>query len=110
MRKTLQWCVPAGVLVLALLACKEKPAGGTDEQSGGDELAPPKNGYLADIGFRPNQHGYPFRNTGGKYPRTPGLVNTNVMVKMFGKDACVNGNTKACKLTPPANEWAGMIN
>lgn len=77
-----------------------------DEKAEGDT----EKDFVASIDFRPEKHGYPFKNQGGKYPRTPGLVNTNVMVRMFGKDACVGGNAKSCRLTPAASEWMGMIN
>jgi hypothetical protein len=73
-------------------------------------LPPPPNGYVADTGFRPATHGFAFKNTGGKYPKTPGIVDTSVMVRMFGKDACVGGNTAKCKMTPAASEWNAMIN
>ena len=66
--------------------------------------------YLADSGFRPEKDGYNFKNTGGKFPLSPPVVTENVMVKLFGSEACENGNTKSCTLTPPAEEWAGMIN
>ncbi len=111
MKKLLHGCVVMGVLLGALVACKRGPKGNdTTEVESGDNLPAPANGFLADTGFRPSQHGYPFRNKGGKFPRTPPLVTSNVMVKLFGKDACIGGNTRSCKLTPPASEWAGMIN
>ncbi len=69
-----------------------------------------KPGFLADTGFRPEKDGFAFRNTGGRYPSTPPVLNENVMVKMFGARACVDGDTKECTLTLPAAEWAHMIN
>ncbi len=73
-------------------------------------LPPPPNGFLADTGFRPATHGFAFKNSGGQFPKTPGIVDTNVVAKMFGKEACVGGALAKCKLTPPAMEWAAMIN
>ena len=66
--------------------------------------------YLADTGFRPTKDGFAFKNTGGQYPKTPPVLTENVMVKMFGDKACVNGDTKECTLTLPAQEWAHMVN
>jgi hypothetical protein len=65
---------------------------------------------LADTGFRPTQHGYKFENMGGQYPKTPPVLTAGGVVKLFGKDACVGGDDKSCKLTPAATEWMGMIN
>jgi hypothetical protein len=106
MRKV-QGCILLAVAAMGLASCKLKPNKGDDD---GEDMKAPAHGYLADTGFRPNKHGYSFVNKGGRYPSTPPLVTSNVMVKMFGKDACVAGNVKNCKLTPPASEWAGMIN
>ena len=75
-----------------------------------DDDAPPKAALLADTGFRPSQHGFPFENEGGKYPKTPGVFTTSGMVRLFGKEACLGGDTKSCKLTPAANEWMGVVN
>ena len=74
------------------------------------KLPPPANGYVADTGFRPNQHGFAFENGGGAFPKTPAVLDSYGMTRLFGKDACVGGNTQKCKLTPPAAEWAGMVN
>ena len=71
---------------------------------------PTKSNMIADIGFRPQKNGYPFQNEGGKYPLTPGIFTASGVVKMFGKDACVGGDVKSCKLTPAANEWMGIVN
>jgi len=68
------------------------------------------DGFMADTGFRPEKHGYSFPNTGGRFPRTPPIVDEAVMVKLFGEDVCVGANTKRCRLTPPAEEWSFMIN
>ncbi|HTJ80508.1 MAG TPA: hypothetical protein VL400_02260 [Polyangiaceae bacterium] len=65
---------------------------------------------LADIGFRPESNGFNFRNTGGDYPMTEPVLNENVMVKLFGPEACVGRDTESCTLTLPAFEWANMIN
>jgi hypothetical protein len=65
---------------------------------------------LADVGFRPEKDGFGFRNTGGKYPMTDPVLNEKVMVKLFGPEACIGGDTENCSLTLPAFEWANMIN
>jgi hypothetical protein len=69
-----------------------------------------KDKTLADTGFRPDRDGFAFQNQGGEYPRQPPILNENVMVKMFGDKACVDGDTKDCTLTLPAAEWAHMVN
>lgn len=78
-----------------------------DAKNDGDEK---KEGFLGDTGFRPEKHGYAFRNTGGRFPLTPPVVDEKVMVKLFGKSSCVGGDVEDCKLTPAAGEWAFMIN
>jgi hypothetical protein len=65
---------------------------------------------LADTGFRPTKNGFAFENTGGQYPKTPPVLTSTGVAKMFGKEACVGGDLKSCKLTPAANEWMGVVN
>ncbi|MEJ7729976.1 MAG: hypothetical protein WKG00_12240, partial [Polyangiaceae bacterium] len=98
----------AQYLAITLVALAASIACGKKGSDSGD--APDPASLIADTGFRPNKHGFPFKNTGGNFPRTPGLVDANVMTKLFGKEACVGGNAARCKLTPPATEWMGMIN
>lgn len=69
-----------------------------------------KDKILADSGFRPEKDGYKFRNTGGEYPRSAAVLTDNVMVKLFGSGACEGGDVESCRLTPPAEEWADMVN
>jgi len=66
--------------------------------------------FLADTGFRPKKDGFAFKNTGGQYPKTPPVLTEPTMVKMFGAQACVGGDTKECTLTLPAAEWAHRVN
>ncbi len=65
---------------------------------------------LADIGFRPERDGWAFQNQGGEYPRTTGILNEKVMVRMFGEKACVDGDAEDCTLTLPAAEFADRVN
>ena len=81
--------VVSKVLALSLAALATGCGFGSKEKE--KELPPPPNGFLADTGFRPKTHGFAFKNSGGQYPKTPGIVDTNVVAKMFGKDACVGG-------------------
>jgi hypothetical protein len=86
---------------------KKKKSADDDPETDAPET---KAGMIVDTGFRPNRDGFAFQNTGGSYPRTRGVVDSNVMVRLFGKDACIDGDTANCSLTLPAREWAGMIN
>jgi len=81
-----------------------------DDEGKGAKTDEAKEDFVAAIGFRPDKNGYSFKNSGGKYPATPGLVTTNVMVKLFGNDVCLGGSGRSCRLSPPASEWMGMIN
>ncbi len=95
----------AGCLLListSLLSCFRKKAQEDDSAT--------KGTMLADTGFRPTKNGFPFQNEGGKYPLTPPVLTAAGVSKMFGKDACVGGDVKSCKLTPAANEWMGVVN
>ena len=65
---------------------------------------------LADIGFRPAVNGYKFQNEGGRYPKTPPVLTSQGVDKMFGGGACVGGDANHCRLTPVANEWMGSVN
>jgi hypothetical protein len=99
--RTTSWIARGIVMaVTALASCKHSPAG--DAAGSGT--------VLADTGFRPEKNGYPFENQGGQYPKTPPVLTTAGVAKMFGADACAGGNTTSCKLTPAANEWMGFVN
>jgi hypothetical protein len=82
------------------VACKPRPV--PDDTS--------KGSVLADTGFRPTQNGFKFQNEGGQYPKTPPVLTSAGVAKMFGKEACLGGNEKSCKLTPAATEWMGVVN
>jgi hypothetical protein len=96
------------VLVSSLAGCCKLFSRKDDDK--GAKIEEPKEDFVAAITFRPEKNGFSFKNSGGKYPATPGLVTNNVMVKLFGKDVCVGGSERSCRLTPPASEWMGMIN
>jgi hypothetical protein len=78
------------------------------------DLPPPRNGFLADLGFRPKTNGYKFENGGNaNYPRTAGFVGPGEMVKLFGvKDVCIGGRMTGatCRMTPAAAEFARKVN
>jgi len=105
-----RFTVTSKVLALTLAVAATSCGFGKKKEDKEKDLPPPAAGYMVDTGFRPNKHGFAFENSGGNFPRTPGIVDTNTVVKMFGKDACVGGATQKCKLTPPAAEWAAMVN
>jgi hypothetical protein len=104
--------LPASALVLTALTaafatsgCKRSPTGVT---AGSSSTA--AAGVLADTGFRPNKNGYKFENQGGHYPRTPPVLTSQDVTKMFGPDVCASGASANCKLKPVAAEWMGMVN
>lgn len=78
------------------------------------DLPQPRNGFLADLGFRPKANGYNFENGGNaNFPRTPGFVGPMEMVRLFGaKDVCIGGRItgKTCRMTPAAAEFARKVN
>ena len=86
-----------------LVSCSKRAAKDDDTSDKGGTM-------LADTGFRPDKNGYPFQNQGGQYPKTPPVLTAAGVSKMFGKEACVGGDAKSCKLTPAANEWMGVVN
>lgn len=117
------WCTSA-LLALQLTACCkifDRGGGDDDEQTQGNgvdpvtgDLPPPRNGFLADLGFRPKVNGYNFENGGNAaYPRTPGFVGPAEMVRLFGaKDVCIGGRVlgSSCRMTPAASEFARKVN
>jgi hypothetical protein len=107
--KTVLGLALGGILLSSLVGCC-KLLSRKDEEDKGAKTEQAKEDFVAAIGFRPEKNGYAFKNTGGKFPATAGIVTTNVMVKLFGKEVCVGGNERGCRLTPPASEWMGMIN
>jgi hypothetical protein len=91
------------LLAAASAGCQSKQA--SDRAGAG---GPAK--VLADTGFRPARDGYKFENQGGAYPRTPPVLTSQDVAKMFGADACIKGSAPDCKLKPVATEWMGMVN
>ncbi|MFO0593382.1 MAG: hypothetical protein U0441_37920 [Polyangiaceae bacterium] len=110
------------LLALQLDACCKIFDRGNDDQGvqaqGPDpvtgDLPAPRNGFLADLGFRPRTNGYNFENGGNaNYPRTAGFVGPAEMVKLFGaKDVCIGGKMmgNTCRMTPAASEFARKVN
>jgi hypothetical protein len=102
MKKKLVTACGVVLAATSLVSCFKKTAKEDDTSD--------KGTMIADTGFRPEKNGFPFQNQGGQYPKTPPVLTTSGVAKMFGKDACVGGDTKSCKLTPAANEWMGVVN
>lgn len=95
----------AGGVALAATALVSCGKGAPTEEDTGH-----KGAVLADIGFRPEKNGFRFENQGGQYPKTPPVLTVAGVSKMFGKEACLGGNTTSCKLTPAASEWMAVVN
>ena len=97
--------LPVALFAVASLAtpgCKPQQTSGTASTG-----APT---VLADTGFRPNKNGYKFENQGGHYPRTPPVLTSQDVTKMFGPAVCASGASANCRLKPVASEWMGMVN
>ncbi len=119
--KLLLWGTTA-LVSLPLAGCcnlLDRGSGDDSEQLQGPDpvtgaLPPPRNGFLADLRFRPTTNGFKFENGGNAaYPRTPGFVNAPEMVRLFGaKDVCIGGRLvgKTCRMTPAAAEFARQVN
>jgi hypothetical protein len=106
-RAFLQRAVHCLVLLAAASAgCESKSASRGSDRS--TASGPAK--LLADTGFRPGKDGYRFENQGGAYPRTPPVLTSQDVARMFGADACIKGSDPNCKLKPVAVEWMGMVN
>ncbi len=90
---------------------KKKKSDKSAKNDKGSKGSKSKNSaLLGDIGFRPQKDGYKFKNTGGRYPLSPPVLTDNIVVKLFGPGACVGEDVEDCRLTPPASEWADMVN
>lgn len=108
----------AGCDAVANMLHKKDKTAETDESEDEDDDSPtPKKKkkekgvkVLADIQFRPERDGFKFQNTGGEYPKSKPILDENIVVRMFGPEACVGGDTKDCTLTLPAMEWAHSVN
>src|SRR4029077_7891690 len=96
-------------LVLLAAACSGCESKTSSRDS--DHLAVSGPGrMLADTGFRPGKDGYKFENQGGAYPRTPPVLTSQDVARMFGAEACIKGSDPNCKLKPVATEWMGLVN
>lgn len=122
LKKLLLWGTTA-LVSLQLNGCCRLFDQGDDEQptsqtDGPDpvtgDLPPPRNGFLADLKFRPKTEGFNFENGGNAaYPRTPGFVNAPEMIRLFGaRDVCIGGRAfgNNCRMTPAAAEFARKVN
>ena len=85
------------VLVATLASC----SGGSSGSS--DVAATP-----ADSGLLPTDDGFTFANFGSS--ATKEVFNTEDLVTMFGKEACVGGVQEPCAPTTQAAAWARMVN
>jgi hypothetical protein len=88
----------AGVVLVATLA---SCSGGSSNSS--DVVATP-----ADSGLLPTDNGFTFANFGSS--ATAEVFNTEDLVTMFGKEACVGGVEAPCSPTTQAAAWARMVN
>jgi hypothetical protein len=88
----------AGVVLVATLA---SCSGGSSSSS--DVVATP-----ADSGLLPTDNGFTFANFGSS--ATAEVFNTEDLVTMFGKEACVGGVETPCSPTTQAAAWARMVN
>lgn len=115
------WCTTALLALQVTACCKIFDRGGGDEQAHNDgpdpvtgDLPPPRNGFLADLGFRPKTNGFNFENGGNAaYPRTPGFVGPAEMMRLFGaRDVCIGARAfgNNCRMTPAAAEFARKVN
>jgi hypothetical protein len=93
------------VLLVAASGCK-----GASSDRAGAGSSSGSAGILADTGFRPTKDGFKFENQGGHYPRTPPVLTSQDVARMFGNDACANGSGSTCRLKPVATEWMAMVN
>jgi hypothetical protein len=63
--------------------------------------------YLADLGFRPNLHGFSFEN----YGRAPDSdLTAEELRRMFGDGVCNSTANGKCTLTPLARAWMADVN
>src|SRR4051812_17426376 len=121
LKRLFLWGTPALLSLQLASCCKIFDRGSGDETPQNDgpdpvtgNLPPPRNGFLADLGFRPNKDGYNFENGGNaRSPKTPGFVSPAEMIRLFGaKDVCIGGRATGnnCRMTPSAAEFARKVN
>ena len=85
------------VLVATLASCSGGSSGSTDVAAN-----------PADSGLLPTDDGFTFANFGSS--ATAEVFNTEDLVTMFGKEACVGGVEVPCSPTTQAAAWARMVN
>ena len=78
----------------------------------GSSSPPVPIGTVADAGFRPPDHGFPFENYGATLP--DGAVPTNLTADdvrtMFGDVVCADASSGKCDLIPEAQAWLDATN
>jgi hypothetical protein len=82
----------------------EAPAATNAPEDGSN--ASPGN-YAADLGFRPDTHGFAFPNYGGEGETN---LTPNELRRMFGDRVCARIQGDQCILTPPGEQWLQEIN
>ena len=90
--------IVAGVLLVATLA----------SCSGGSSSSSVVSATPADSGLQPTADGFTFANFGSS--ASAERFDSNDLVTMFGKAACVDGVEEPCALTTQAAAWARMVN
>ena len=72
----------------------------------------PTGPIVADLGFRPNQHGFLFQNYGEALAdgSTPTNMTAEDMRVMFGDGVCLDEATGTCTLIPEAQAWLDDAN
>jgi hypothetical protein len=69
--------------------------------------APAGGNSAADLGFRPDQNGFPFENYGGgNYVN----LDESDMNRMFGDVVCANKTDGKCTLIPSGSQWMQQMN
>ena len=67
---------------------------------------------VADLGFRPDQQGFPFENYGNRLPDGDPPTNLTVddLRRLFGDQVCLSTANGECELIPSAGAWLDQTN
>src|SRR4051794_15116135 len=83
-----------------------------DTDTSAASLHPSNIGRIADSGFRPTDHGFPFENYGNvlRDGTRPINMTSEELRRMFGDDVCADPATGRCDLIPEARAWLEATN
>ncbi|MBM4460864.1 MAG: hypothetical protein FJ011_24405 [Chloroflexi bacterium] len=109
--RSVLFCVLLLIVAGALSGCSSGPADVEPPAADAPTAVAPlpaATAMIADLGFRPEVHGFNFENYSAE-PNVQSLTAVEVR-RLFGDQVCATLSGGRCVLTPPGQQWLEQIN